>query len=123
MTATSRPLRVVIADDEQRVRRGLAMRIDLETDLAVVGQAADAADAVAVATAMRPDLVVLDVRMPPGDGLAAIPPLRRAVPGVRIVVLSLHDEPSTRARALEAGADAFVSKSAGDGALLRALRG
>lgn len=122
MTNTSDPLRVVIADDEPRVRHGLAMRLDLEPDLEIVGQAADATDVVAVATVTRPDLVLLDVRMPPGDGLGAIPRLRRALPGVRIVVLSLHDEQAARTRARAVGADDFVSKSAGDAALLRALR-
>ena len=124
VTGTSGGIRVVIADDELWVRRGLAMRLGLERDLEVVGQASDATEAVAVATETRPDLVVLDVRMPPGgDGLGAIPRLRRAVPGLRVVVLSLHDDQAAEVRAMAAGADAFVSKSAGDAALLRALRG
>lgn len=122
MTHPPRPLRVVIADDELRVRRGLAMRLDLEPDLDVVAQAATTPDAVAVAASSRPDVIVLDVRMPPDGGLAAIPPLRAEVPGIRIVVLSIHDEQTTRARVRRTCADAFVSKSAGDEALLRAIR-
>lgn len=98
------------------------MRLDLESDLEVVGQADNVTDTITVAASTRPDVVVLDVRMPPASGLSAITRLRAEVPGLRIVVLSIHDQQSAHSRAFAAGADAFVSKNAGDGALLRAIR-
>ena len=99
------------------------MRLGLEPDLEVVGAVASADAVLDTAIRTAPDVLLLDVQMPPEDGLAPVPRLRRALPDLRIVVLSLHDERATRAQAAAAGVDAFVAKADGDTALLAAIRG
>ena len=87
-----------VADDQALIREALAAMLDLEEDLEVVGVAGTCADAVAVATATRPDIVVLDVQMPPGgldavDGIDAIPPILAAGTGVRVIVVTTFGRP------------------------------
>lgn len=122
MPTTQHHLRVLVADDEVHVLQGLRMRLGLEPDLEVVGSVATAGAVLHTATRTGPDVLLLDVRMPPGDGLTTVPQLRRVLPDLRIVVLTLHDERATRAQAIAAGVDAFVSKSDSDATLLRAIR-
>jgi DNA-binding NarL/FixJ family response regulator len=113
---------VLLVDDRAGVRRGLRMRLDLEPDLAVVGEAPDGATAVARAAALRPDVVVMDVAMPDLDGVAATAMVRATAPECAVVILSLHGDAATRARAMAAGAAAFVEKQAAEPALLDAIR-
>jgi DNA-binding NarL/FixJ family response regulator len=113
---------VLLVDDQVGVRRGLRMRLALEPDLAVVGEAPDGATAVTRAAALRPDVVVMDVAMPGMDGIAATVALRRAAPASAVVILSLHGDATTRARAVDAGAAAFVEKQAAGPALPAAIR-
>ena len=98
------------------------MRLGLEPDLEVVGAVASADALLDAAMRTTPDVLLLDVRMPPEDGLAQVPRLRRALPALRIVVLSLHDERATRTQSAAVGVDAFVAKGDGDTALLAAIR-
>lgn len=113
---------VLLVDDRAAVRRGLRMRLALEPDLAVVGEASDGAAALALVPMVRPDVVVMDVAMPGMDGSAAVAAMRALAPRTAVVVLSIHDDATTRARALAAGATAFVEKRAGEAALLAAIR-
>ena len=119
----SKKLRVLLADDEPMVRRGLRMRLELETDVEVVGEARNGSEALTEAKALRPDAVLMDVRMPVMDGVEATAALRRTLPGCAVVVLSLYDDFATRARVRSAGAAAFVPKHRAEEALLAALRG
>jgi DNA-binding NarL/FixJ family response regulator len=115
-------IRVVVVDDQPTVRQGLQMRLALEADIDVVGEAGDGAAAVNVAAALRPDVVLMDVEMPHGDGITATAALRASIPHCAVVMLSLHDDAQTQARARAAGAAAFVAKHDGETTLLAAIR-
>ena len=104
-------IRVLLVDDQSGVRAGLKMRLALETDLDIVGEAGDGAQALAEATLRRPDVVVLDHEMPGMDGPAVIEALKRSGWHGAVVMLSLHDDMAHRMAAARAGAYAFVSKT------------
>jgi DNA-binding NarL/FixJ family response regulator len=103
-------IRVLIVDDQPAVRRGLKMRLTLELDVEVVGEAGDGAEAVSLAESLQPDVVLMDIRMPDMDGVSATAALRNVAPGSAVVILSLYDDGATKVRAKEAGAAAFVAK-------------
>jgi DNA-binding NarL/FixJ family response regulator len=113
---------LLLVDDDPIVRRGLRMRLALEPDLRIVGEANDGEEALARAEELRPDVVVMDVVMLHLDGISATAALRARLPQTRVVILSLHGDPDTRARAAEAGAVAFITKSNGAKELLVAIR-
>jgi DNA-binding NarL/FixJ family response regulator len=115
-------IRVLLADDQKAVRQGLRLRLELEADIEVVGEATDGEDAIALATALQPDVVVMDVQMPRLDGISAIPALMATAPHTAVVILSLHDDAGTLLRAQGAGADAFVAKHQADHRLPAAIR-
>jgi DNA-binding NarL/FixJ family response regulator len=115
-------VRVLLADDEALVRRGLRARFRLEPDIQVVGEASSGTEAVTLALALTPDVVLMDVRMPDMDGIAATAALRRTSPGSAVVILTIHDDAQTRARAQAAGAAAFVEKRGDPDALMAAIR-
>jgi DNA-binding NarL/FixJ family response regulator len=114
------PLRLLIADDLARTRRALRALLAVHPGFEVVGEAVDGEEAVAAVERLRPDLVVLDVRMPRLDGIGATARIKARWPAVRVVAHSLAVE--RRGDALAAGADAFVPKGAPTGELLAALR-
>lgn len=118
---------VVLADDHPVVRRGLRMLLDAEEGLEVVAEAGDVETAVRKVRGYKPDVLVLDLSMPGGSGLEAIPRVLEASPRTAIVVLTMQDEPEAARAALRAGALAFVLKEAADteleDALHAALRG
>lgn len=116
------PIRVLVVDDQPAVRRGLAMRLALEPDVEVVGEASDGATATALATELRPNVVLMDVEMPGVDGIEATAVLREKVPQSAVVVLTLYDDARTRARAEAAGAAAFVAKHQVEQKLLATMR-
>jgi two-component system response regulator NreC len=111
---------VVIADDHTVVRKGLRLLIDAEPGLRVVAEAGDLPDAVRLTAAHRPRVLVLDLNMPGGSSLEAIPEI---VAGpTAVVVLTMQDDPSFARRALQSGANGFVLKEAADDELLLAIR-
>jgi DNA-binding NarL/FixJ family response regulator len=115
-------VRVVLADDQEMVRAGLRMLIDFQPDLEVVGEAADGVEAVDVVTRLRPDVVLMDVRMPRCDGIEAARRVLAAVPDVAVVVLTTFDEDGSLAEALRAGVSGFLLKTAPPEQLLHAIR-
>jgi DNA-binding NarL/FixJ family response regulator len=116
-------VRILIADDQDLVRAGLRMLIDAEDDLDVVGEAIDGADAVDRARHLRPDLVLMDIRMPRLDGLAATRRvLEQADPAPRVVVLTTFDRNEYVYDALRAGASGFLLKDMPGPKLLEGLR-
>jgi len=113
---------VVLVDDEPLLRHSLAMIIDAEPDLTVVGEARDGAEAVAVSVATSPDVVVMDVRMPRLDGIEATRRICRQLPRTRVLVLSMFDLDEYVFHALRAGASGFLLKDSQPSDLLAAIR-
>ncbi|WP_323372896.1 response regulator transcription factor [Tumebacillus lacus] len=116
-------IKLLIADDHAIVRSGLSMLIGSHADLEVVGTAADGREAVEKALALRPDLVLMDLSMPPGEnGLSATSRLKEAAPEIEVLVLTMHDDEEYLFRVLQAGASGFILKSAPDQDLIAAIR-
>lgn len=115
-------IRVVIADDQQLIRLGFGLVLDAEPDITVVGEAIDGADAVAMCVAMRPDVVLMDVRMPRLDGVAATARVVADAPETRVLVLTTFDLDEYAFGALDAGASGFLLKDVERGALVAAIR-
>jgi DNA-binding NarL/FixJ family response regulator len=114
--------RVLLADDHELVRSGLRLVLDAQPDIAVVAEAADGAEAVKRALAENVDLAVIDVSMPRLTGLQAAEELRRRRPGLRVLLLSMHDNEQYFFAALRAGASGYVLKSAASRDLVNAVR-
>ena len=119
---TARTIKLLVVDDVPSVRRGLRMRLSLECDLQVVGEAASGEEALAVVRALQPDVILMDIEMPGIDGLVATSAMRSVAPQSAVVTLSLHDDAASREKALAAGATAFVGKHEASEALLLAIR-
>jgi len=115
------PQRILIADDQRPARKGLHALLSLCPQVEVIGEAVDGRDAVLLAAEQRPDVVLMDLRMPVMDGLEATRRIKSALPEVRVVMLTLHAE--REAEALTAGADAFVVKGGSSEALWAAIGG
>jgi two-component system response regulator NreC len=115
-------LAVVLADDHVVVRNGLRLLLDSEPGMEVVAEAGDVPDTLEAVGRFRPDVVVLDLLMPGEPGLAAIPRLRAASPGTRVVVLTAQQDPSFAGEAMRLGAAGYVPKEAAGRQLLRAIR-
>jgi DNA-binding NarL/FixJ family response regulator len=114
------PLRLLIADDRPRTRRAVRALLAAHAGFEVVGEASDGEEALARVAELKPELVVLDVRMPRLDGIAATAEIKSRWPTIRVVVHSLATE--RQEEALAAGADAFVAKGGRPDELLGALR-
>lgn len=118
------PIKVLLADDERLVRSGFRLLLDTEEDITVVGEAATGIEAVQQAHALRPDVVLMDIRMPKLDGIEAT----RAIvetPGlhdVRVLILTTYDTDAHVFEGLQAGASGFLLKDAGPAELLHAIR-
>jgi two-component system NarL family response regulator len=115
-------IRVLIADDHPVVREGVAAMIERRPDMTVVGEAATGREAVAAYRAARPDVVLMDLRMPDMTGVEAIGAIRGEFPGARIIVLTTYDGDEDIYRGLQAGARAYLLKDAPRDDLLDAIR-
>ncbi|MEJ3750743.1 response regulator transcription factor [Actinomycetes bacterium KLBMP 9797] len=117
-------IRVLLADDQMLVRTGFKMLLDSEDGLQVVGEAANGADAVTLARAHRPDVVLMDIRMPVLDGIRATRDIAGTpgLSGVRVLILTTYDTDEYVFEALEAGASGFLLKDSGPAELLHAIR-
>ncbi|TDD08695.1 response regulator transcription factor [Nonomuraea deserti] len=104
-------IRILLADDEAMIRAGVRAILASDPSLEVVAEAADGRQAVDLAISHRPDVALLDIRMPRLDGLAAAAELRRAAPGVAVVMLTTFGEDDYIAKALDVGAGGFLLKS------------
>jgi len=116
------PIRVVLVDDHQLVRAGLRSVLHGNADITVVGEAAGGEEAVALATRMHPEVMVMDVEMPHGDGLTATRRLHDVAPDIHVLVVTMYEEREKLLDALNAGARGYLSKSAAERELAEAIR-
>jgi DNA-binding NarL/FixJ family response regulator len=115
-------IRLLIVDDHPILRDGLRGTFTGETDIEVVGEAGNGAEALALVTRLEPDLVLMDLRMPQMDGVSAIKAIRGSFPAVRVLVLTTFDSETDVLPAIEAGATGYLLKDAPTVELLRAVR-
>jgi two-component system, NarL family, response regulator DesR len=115
-------IRVLLAEDQAMVRGALAALLGLESDIEIVAQVSRGEEVVPTALATRPDVALLDIEMPGGDGLTAAAQLRAAVPGCRVLILTTFGRPGYLRRAMEAGASGFLLKDAPATELAAAIR-
>ncbi|HWH05703.1 MAG TPA: response regulator transcription factor [Gaiellaceae bacterium] len=116
------PIRVVVVDDHAVVRSGIRMLLDAQEDMEVVAEGGSADEAVRAARLEQPDVVLLDVVMPGGTGIEATPKVLEAAPGVKVLVLSMQDDPAYVREAFAAGASGYVLKEAADVEVVQAVR-
>ncbi len=114
--------RILLADDHDLFRAGLAGLIEAQPDLEVVGQAEDGLEALSLARGLRPDLIVMDIKMPVCDGLEATRLIRTEMPEARIVILTVHDEDEKLFDAIKAGAIGYILKDTNSTEFLHGLR-
>lgn len=116
------PIRLLIADDQPIIRRGLALMLGAEDEIEVVAQAADGLQALEMAHALNPDVVLMDLRMPRLGGVAATHRLASELPNVRVVVLTTFDDDELVLEAVRAGAQAYLLKDAEEAEVLETVR-
>ena len=116
------PIRVLIADDQRVVREGLSMLVALIDDVEVVGAACDGSEAVRLAETYRPDVILMDLRMPELDGIAATAQLRERLPAARVLVLTTYADEDAIVPALRAGARGYLTKDASAEQIEAAIR-
>ncbi len=118
----SDPIRVFIADDHLIVRKGLRLILETAEDMTVVGEAADGAEAVRLASVLQPDVVLMDLRMPGMDGLTAIERLQATHPHIAVVILTTYNEDELMVRGLQAEARGYLLKDTDRETLLHTIR-
>jgi two-component system response regulator NreC len=115
-------VRIVLADDHVVVRSALRMLLEAEPEFEVVSEAGDAEEAARKVRGHHPQVLVLDINMPGGSGLAAVPKIREESPETQVVVLTMQNEPAFAREAMQAGALGYVLKEAADAQLVQAVR-
>ena len=115
------PLRILIVDDHELVRRGLRSILLTRPEWEICGEATDGSNAIEKARELKPDVVLLDITMPHVNGLDAARIIRRDVPRAKVIIVSQYDGSDMRARAFEAGAQGYISKSDASSQLLVAI--
>lgn len=119
---TDETIRVLIVDDHELIRRGMSMVLDAEDDMKVVGEAASGAEAVHLAGDLRPDVILMDIRMPEMDGIEATRRIVRGTPASRVLVLTTFDLDEYAFGSLRAGASGFLLKNTPPAQLTAAIR-
>jgi DNA-binding NarL/FixJ family response regulator len=115
-------IKILLVEDNVNLRQGIRMRLELEPNFNIVGEAGDGQEALRLACVVRPDVIVMDLRLPALDGLEATQQVNDMALGCKVVILTLYDESANRQRARDVGSAAFVSKREPDDALIRAIR-
>jgi DNA-binding NarL/FixJ family response regulator len=116
------PARLLLADDHDLLRQGLRSVLESEPGLEVIGEASDGREALELSRRLRPDLVLMDVRMPAMDGLAATRAIKQEHPEISVLMVTMHDDPDYLMEALAAGAAGYVLKDAPGDRLISAVR-
>lgn len=122
MVTRTHKIRVMVADDHAILRAGLRMLINAQADMEVVSEASDGKKAVQTAWETRPDVAVLDLTMPLMGGMRALQAMAQESPGIRVLVLTMHDDPAYLRSALAGGASGYLLKRAVDSELIAAIR-
>ena len=122
MASATKDISVVLADDHSVVRSGLRMLLEAEPDIEVVAEAGDVEAAKRYSLGHKPTVLVLDLNMPGGSSLEAIPHIAEASPGTSVVVLTMQDDPAFAREALQAGAKGYVLKHSAGAELVQAIR-
>jgi len=117
-----RTIRVLLADDHTLIRAGLRLVVAQQPDFSVAGEAENGRQAVALAEQLKPDVVVMDIKMPDLNGIEACAQIREALPDTQVVMLSMHSDEAYVLRALKAGARAYLLKDSAEADLARAIR-
>jgi len=117
-----RRIRVALADDQRLLREGLRTILESAIDIEVVGEADDGLAAITLATTLEPDVMLMDIRMPRCDGIAATEAIHKALPNVRILLLTTYDTPETVVDGLRAGAAGYLLKDCSAEELCSAVR-
>jgi len=120
---SNQTIRLVIAEDQQLIRRAFATLLGLESDIEVVGQAADGAEAIELVRRWRPDVVLMDIQMPRLGGIAATKRILAEFPATQIVILTTFDSDDLVFEAITAGAQAYLLKDASESEILDTVRG
>src|SRR5215204_3418758 len=120
---TSPPARLIVADDHALVRKGIEGMLEGEPELEIVGEAADGREALELCRRLRPHLVLMDLRMPRMDGLAATRALKREHPETSVLVMTMHENADYLLEALRSGAAGYILKGAGRDDVISAIRG
>jgi NarL family two-component system response regulator YdfI len=115
-------IKILIADDHLSIRQGLRLILETESDFKLVGEASDGAEAVSLCKKLKPDVVLMDLRMPNMDGLTAIEKLREEQPEIAIVILTTFNEDELMLRGLQAGARGYLLKDTGRSTLFDTIR-
>ncbi len=118
----SDPIRILVADDHLIIRQGLRLILETEEGLDLVGEASDGAEAVRLCASLKPDVVLMDLRMPGMDGLTALSHLQAEQPQVAVVILTTFNEDDLMVRGLRAGARGYLLKDTSREALFEAIR-
>jgi two-component system, NarL family, response regulator len=122
VTAGNRPIRVAVFDDHAMIREGIVALLQMQGGFEVVGEAGDGESAIALYRQQRPDVALVDLRMPRKDGVVVIQTLRQEFPASRLLVLTTYDSEDNVARALQAGASGYLLKGASRATLADAIR-
>ena len=115
-------IRILVADDHLIIRQGLRLILETESDFELVGEAVDGAEAVRLCLELKPDVVLMDLRMPGMDGLTAIEHLREEQPGIAVVILTTFNEDDLMMRGLRAGAKGYLLKDTDRETLFNTIR-
>jgi DNA-binding NarL/FixJ family response regulator len=119
--AQTEPMRIIITDDHALVRDGLRSMLDDEPGLEVIGEAANGQEALELCRSLKPDLVLMDVRMPEMDGLEATHAIKQELPSTSVLMVTMHENPDYLLEALSAGAAGYVLKGASGDRLVNAI--
>lgn len=122
LESNGHPIRVLLVDDHELVRMGLRSLLERRADVTVVGEADSVAKAVEAAVRLRPDIVLMDIRLPDGSGIAASREIRSADPSIRILFLTSYADDETLLGAWLAGAQGFILKQIGSSSLIETLK-
>ena len=116
-------IRIIIADDHAIVRTGIELMVNTQEDMEVIATACDGNEAFQKAIHLKPDIIIMDLNMPPGEnGLTATRKLKEALPEIKVLILTMHDDREYIFRVLQAGASGYILKSADDLDLINAIR-